>query len=58
MSKFKIGYVPINGDPCNLCCLQNVCPREGYCKCDEYWSNNKDDVRNEDSEVYFIEIKE
>ena len=58
MSKLKVGYVPINGNPCALCCLQNVCPREGFCKCDEYWAQNRDDERNEDSEVYFIETNE
>lgn len=56
MSKLKVGYVPINGNPCKLCCLKDVCSMEGFCKCDEYWANNRDDVHNEDSEVYFIEI--
>ena len=58
MIKMKIGYVPINGNPCQLCCLSNVCPQEGFCKCDQYWKENPEDHHAEDSEVYFLEIKE
>lgn len=52
--KLKVGYVPVGESPCPLCCLKDYCPMEGFCKCDEYWANHRDDKHNEDSEVYFI----
>jgi hypothetical protein len=56
-AELKVGYVPINEDPCSKCCLSNLgCPMEGFCKCDQYWHDHPEDPRNEDSEVYFIRI--
>ena len=54
MSEVKVGYVPINENPCALCCLNLVCTKDGFCKCDEYWKEHPEDMHNSDSEVYFF----
>lgn len=38
---------------CDKCCLNNVCPQEGFCKCDSYRNDNN--IFDKEGDYYFVE---